>query len=383
MASLDKGEAKQMLFVTALLFGASFYLLPLGCVLHAANLFPLLGGNASFFVCAALWYGLWLLIVTVLLRYHESLLEEFPTWVEKVIQRTGISGLDWFGLLSAIILLVWAAARSFLHFPLALAAIIAFGKLAVTKVEPRQLEPARVPYVPKRMLPEELTPATSQGPRRESPQPQEGVETKTYSWTYYRTGTESCPQSHNLLILIERYRRFRDKNPSRQRQPQGPDFPEFATNGITSEVLEMAKYFIEATQQYDWSHYDEISNVICFVQDFPYSLDEESVSIAEYWRYPIESLYDETGDCECKSILAAALLRALGYEVIMLLIPPHGDQPGHAAIGVTGTEGIPIQYHFLPYRGKRYFYCETTAEGWKVGEVPAEYRNADIRIYEV
>lgn len=71
------------------------------------------------------------------------------------------------------------------------------------------------------------------------------------------------------------------------------------------------------------------------------------------------------------------MLRVLGYEVLLLLLPRH------AAIAVSGTEGMPPTYHFFSYGGKRFFYCETTAEGWKVGKVPAEYRSAAVEVFRV
>jgi len=47
-------------------------------------------------------------------------------------------------------------------------------------------------------------------------------------------------------------------------------------------------------------------------------------------KYPVETPV-ERGDCEDKSILLAAILRALGYRTALLVFP---DDPGHMAVGV-------------------------------------------------
>ena len=67
-----------------------------------------------------------------------------------------------------------------------------------------------------------------------------------------------------------------------------------------------------------------------------------------------------------------SLLEALNYEAAMILIPEAWDDYGHAAVGVnlTGAEGI----YYILNEGKDneigYYYAETTAEGWKLGEIP-------------
>ena len=75
---------------------------------------------------------------------------------------------------------------------------------------------------------------------------------------------------------------------------------------------------------------------------------------------------EEVGDCEDQAILTTALLKRMGYDVALLLCP------GHAAVGVAGAEGLPGSYVEDPTTGVRYFYAETTTDGWRLGEFPAE-----------
>jgi hypothetical protein len=57
--------------------------------------------------------------------------------------------------------------------------------------------------------------------------------------------------------------------------------------------------------------------------------------LVEYPKYPLETLVEKKGDCEDQSILAAALLAAMGYEVALLILPIH------VALGVAGFDSRP------------------------------------------
>lgn len=71
-----------------------------------------------------------------------------------------------------------------------------------------------------------------------------------------------------------------------------------------------------------------------FVNDcIEYDYDEAK-SGREYWRYPLQTLIEKTGDCEDTSILLAAILDAAGYDSGIILLP------GHAMCAVT-EDGIP------------------------------------------
>jgi hypothetical protein len=180
-----------------------------------------------------------------------------------------------------------------------------------------------------------------------------------------------------LAIDAERYQRYAAKNPYRNSTPPPHNFKEFVTSGTTSEVIQAATEFIGMTQREEFSSYQEISNTLAFVQSISYSLDEDSTGKPEYYRYPIETLYEVTGDCEDTTILAASTLQCMGHKVIVLV------GPSHAALGVAGADGFPDPFRAYPFKDRRYFYCETTAEGWKVGEVPPHYQIADFKAYEV
>lgn len=87
--------------------------------------------------------------------------------------------------------------------------------------------------------------------------------------------------------------------------------------------IKFATVFILDNIEYDWDEYD---------------------SGREYWRYPLQTLIEKTGDCEDTSILLAAILDAAGYDSGIILLP------GHAMCAVTTTD-IPDRPE---YRDKRH-----------------------------
>jgi predicted transglutaminase-like cysteine proteinase len=109
--------------------------------------------------------------------------------------------------------------------------------------------------------------------------------------------------------------------------------------------------------------------VLSFVQSIDYVEDDISVSRDEYWRFPVETLYDEMGDCEDKAFLYASIMEAMGYDAVILLFD------GHAAAGISVAKATGSYYQ---YDGHNYFYCETTASGWRVGNIPDEYGDAYV-----
>lgn len=115
--------------------------------------------------------------------------------------------------------------------------------------------------------------------------------------------------------------------------------------------------------------------VIAFVQGFTYVTDSVSTGYDEYPRYPIETLLEQSGDCEDTAILTATLLRELGYGCALIVFD------NHCALGIKGDSTI--QGTYFEIKGTRYYYVETTAKGWDIGELPDEYKGLKARIIPV
>ena len=133
--------------------------------------------------------------------------------------------------------------------------------------------------------------------------------------------------------------------------------------GILSALVERLK---ELAEEENITGDEVVELVIAFVQGCPYVDDSISTPYDDYTRYPIETLLERKGDCEDTALLTAVLLRELGYGSALILMPDEG----HAALGVLGGDGVYGSYYEVD--GDMYFYVETTATGWPIGEIPED-----------
>jgi len=127
--------------------------------------------------------------------------------------------------------------------------------------------------------------------------------------------------------------------------------------------------------KYGFSEKRRIEFVAAFIQSLPYTSDEETTPWNEYPRYPIETLFDRGGDCEDTSILAAALLREMGYDVALIFLP----YEKHVAVGVA----VSTYGSYYEYNGKKYFYLETIGEGWELGQIPSCFQDTRAYVFPV
>ena len=151
----------------------------------------------------------------------------------------------------------------------------------------------------------------------------------------------------------------------------------FEESGHTEAVRTIADYIRRSISDAKYPEIELVQFALDFVQapNIIYCIDQKSEGIEfadEYMRFPDEVLYDKEGDCDCKSSLAAALFHELGYNVIIML----SQKIQHAAIGIeckdewleTLKPENPDQV-VREYNGKRYLYCETTGNGYKIGQI--------------
>ena len=130
-----------------------------------------------------------------------------------------------------------------------------------------------------------------------------------------------------------------------------------------------------------WSDEKRINFVLAFVQCLPYTRDEVGTGLKEYYRYPIETLVDsaveEKGvDCEDTSVLLASILRPLGYKVALLLVPRH------IAVGVKGPLRA-TRFWKNQFNRSDYFFCETTGQGWRLGQVPEKFQGIPRTVMQI
>jgi hypothetical protein len=111
----------------------------------------------------------------------------------------------------------------------------------------------------------------------------------------------------------------------------------------------------------------EVVNVVNkLVQGFPRTNKDVKTPYDDYPRYPVETLVEQAGDSQDTSILVAALLYRLEYDVVLF----NYEELEHMAVGVymPGTGGQSWEH-----KGKKYYYLETTGDTWLLGNCPPYY----------
>ena len=186
---------------------------------------------------------------------------------------------------------------------------------------------------------------------------------KSYSW---RFNTVEFQLSHNFDPA--RYA-FYANLPHNIKEYK--DYVNFVTIDET-DIGEIGLKLRSVAEEKEFDQLTELNFIMSFVQSLKYTEDNLSAGYGEYPKYPIETLIDQSGDCEDSSALLISLVESLGYEAAMILIPEAWEGYGHAAVGInlTGASGL----HYIINEGEKneigYYYAETTAPGWKLGEMP-------------
>lgn len=139
-------------------------------------------------------------------------------------------------------------------------------------------------------------------------------------------------------------------------------------------VKQLSPLLQEGKNNLKWGKEQEIMCVVSWVQQLKY-IPDSLTGRRDYVNYPAETLIDGFGDCEDKSILAAAVLRRLGHDVILILNETADKRSAHIAIGIN----LPGSKNggYFTYNFKRYYYTELTFAGWKPGEIPENWQGKD------
>lgn len=362
----------RLMLLASLLFSAVAYLFL--WVQLARGIGPV-GAGRVWIVSLAL-YGILMGILLLANLLSDSLLPDLPEAIRAATERVGIARFETWGTAAALAGAVAALLFAPQLLPLPVLGGLGFLAMLTAPARAQPLEPPRSLYRPPR-LPEEGIPLPEPVAGEPAAALPEGTVDRLFSWSVTWAGNGRTPQQMKVTIGMERLGKFRDRNPYGQKPPpREPDYQEFIR--ITDEVSSAACHFETETRKHGWTPFHEACNVLAFVQSIPYSRDEIDGELREYFRYPIETLHDETGDCEDSSILAAALLKSLGHTVVILEIAPApGSNSGHVAIGMDAAEGFPDKSRLVQ---GRYLFCETTQSGWHVGEVPEDLVGREMRV---
>ncbi|MDD2439313.1 MAG: hypothetical protein PHD41_03705 [Methanosarcinaceae archaeon] len=187
---------------------------------------------------------------------------------------------------------------------------------------------------------------------------------RTYIWDY--KGYEW----HLMLMLDEeRYQLYKERTRKR-------DYDLFASDPYDDRLIKnIAETLMDLAGKYGLKDAEIPGLCASFVQSLNYTSDLISSGYDQYPRFPYETLYENGGDCEDKSILSAAILQEMGYEVVLL------ELPEHMALGVRSCPGFSGES--FAYKKDVYYYLETTGSDWNIGEMPEEYTNLPVKVIPV
>jgi hypothetical protein len=200
-------------------------------------------------------------------------------------------------------------------------------------------------------------------------QTNDGYYNKSFAWDYdgrHWTWNLSIPEA-----LYDAYKAV----PVSTRTQDGPAGYGFCTTTEDYYIQSLAEKLNQTTKGY--SSYDQVSFLLAFVQSLPYTSDNVTEGYNEYPRFPIETLVDGGGDCEDTSILFATLTLIMGYGTVYI------NPPNHYAVGILGNNLDGTYWAYPQDSNKTYYYCETTGNGFKIGDLPEEFSGQSAYIYTI
>jgi hypothetical protein len=194
---------------------------------------------------------------------------------------------------------------------------------------------------------------------------------KCFAWNY-----DGKHWTWNLSIPKALYESYTDVS-IYSRTHNGPAGYGYLTTTQDYYVRSLADKLNQTATDMGYGSYDKVSFVLAFVQSLPYTSDNVTEGYNEYPRFPIETLVDDGGDCEDTSILFATITLIMGYGTVYI------NPPNHYAVGILGDGILGTSWEYPSGSNKSYYYCETTGDGFKIGQLPDEFAGQSAYIYPI
>jgi hypothetical protein len=194
---------------------------------------------------------------------------------------------------------------------------------------------------------------------------------KCFAWDY-----DGKHWTWNLSIPTALYEAYKEV-PVSTRTHNGPGGYGYMTTTQDYYVRSLADKLNQTATDMHYGSYDKVSFALAFVQSLPYTSDNVTEGYNEYPRFPIETLVDDGGDCEDTSILFATITLIMGYGTVYI------NPPDHYAVGILGNGLHGTSWEYPQGSNKTYYYCETTGDGFKIGQLPQEFAGQSAYIYPI
>jgi hypothetical protein len=194
---------------------------------------------------------------------------------------------------------------------------------------------------------------------------------KSFSWDY-----EGKHWNWNLSIPNALYQAYKSV-PVSTRTHNGPAGYGYLTTTEDYYMITLANKLNQTATNQGYSSYDKVSFVLAFVQSLAYTSDNVTEGYNEYPRFPIETIVDDGGDCEDTSILFATITLIMGYGTVYI------NPPNHYAVGILGNNLYGTYWEHPQDSNRTFYYCETTGNGFKIGQLPDEFKGQSASIYDI
>ena len=219
-----------------------------------------------------------------------------------------------------------------------------------------------------------------------------GTVSKTYSWEYLDTDL-----TFTISYSYSEYDQYSGTNGASLQKRAGYNkgdysvIPDFIVVNSTVKEIESnleSLYLKNFGSTASGQAYAEF--ILAFVQEcFTYTYDQTLYGQSEYYAFPMETIYNGSGDCEDTSILCASLFVAADYDAGVFLIPGHAiaavalDDYSSSAHSVSSAYKSKVAVFSLTKNGETYYGCETTLESneYGVGYISTDYAIKNGVIY--
>jgi len=200
-----------------------------------------------------------------------------------------------------------------------------------------------------------------------------------YLTNVYTLKVGKATETMELSILFSDYVSYMDMTPVSERKDIPKERQEHSAQFViadTTYIKQVADYFLALQEEYSLTDVEMAAAVLSLTQYIPYDYDSNTHGVAEYWNYPVETLYLQKGDCEDGSILCSAIFKALGFKSCLILMS------GHMAVGFLGTDmggfsDWKADTGYKAYTPSGYYYGETTSTDYALGEIPSDVKYVD------
>ena len=169
-----------------------------------------------------------------------------------------------------------------------------------------------------------------------------------------------------------------------------PQYAAFSTPNDATIMATADQLRADAISKGYTSDIDILRYIYAFVGQIQYAYDLDTTNFSEYPKYPLEMLYDRSGDCEDSSALFISLVEYLGYDAGLMLgmvkATEDDEWGGHAwpVVALDNHEGWSIN-GVGAKSNLTYYFVESTAyyEGSSDIGVNPWYEITDEAFYDV